>query len=93
MSFEDCAEFLEREGDVAPITARMYARAIAEMPGYFSSFIVGKEQLLGLREDVQAQLGSRYAPELFHRWVGEAGPVPYNFLEREVRARVKEAVA
>jgi hypothetical protein len=90
MSFEDCAGFLEREGDVSPITARMYTRAIAEMPGYFSSFIVGKEQLIELRAYVQAQLGARYAPGLFHRWVGEAGPIPYTLLEREVRERVKE---
>jgi uncharacterized protein (DUF885 family) len=91
MSFEDCAEFLEREGDVSPITAKMYAKAIAGMPGYFSSFIVGKEQLIELRAYVQAQLGAQYAPGLFHRWVGEAGPIPYTLLDREIRARVKEA--
>ena len=76
----------------APATAKMYAKAIAGMPGYFSSFIVGKEQLIELRAYVEAQLGSQYAPGLFHRWVGEAGPIPYTLLDREIQARVKKGV-
>ena len=87
MSFEECVEFLTREGRVSPLTARAYTKAIARMPGYFSSFVVGKQQLIGLREWARAHLGARYSSALFHQWVGQAGPVPYHLLEREIRAR------
>jgi hypothetical protein len=91
ISFEECAEYLAREGRVPPGMARAYTKSIARMPGYFSSFVVGKEQLLRLREQVKAHLGGRYSPALFHQWVGEAGPVPYGLLEREVCARAGAA--
>lgn len=89
MSFEECAGFLEKEGDVSPIMAKAYAKAIAEMPGYFSSFIIGKEHLIKLREHTKEQIGGQYSPKLFHKWVGEAGPIPYILLRREIRERVK----
>ena len=91
MSFEECVEYLAREGQVSPLTARAYTKAIAMMPGYFSSFVVGKEHLIRLREDIKAYLGARYSPAMFHQWVGEAGPIPNKLLEREIweRARVE----
>lgn len=90
MSFEECVEFLEKEGRVPPIMAKAYVKAIAEMPGYFSSFITGKERLIKLREYTKEQLGRQYSPELFHKWVGEAGPIPYILLRREIKERVKQ---
>jgi hypothetical protein len=95
MSFEECAEFLATEGHVSPLTARAYTKSIARMPGYFSSFVVGKEQLIRLREHVKASLGARYSPAAFHQWVGEAGPIPYRHLEREIlhRAGIQARIA
>jgi hypothetical protein len=95
MSFEECADFLATEGHVSPLTARAYTKAIAQMPGYFSSFVVGKEQLIRLREHVKAILGTRYSPAAFHQWVGEAGPIPHSLLEREIfeRAGVTARIA
>jgi uncharacterized protein (DUF885 family) len=69
--------------------ARAYTKAIAKMPGYFSSFVVGKEQLLRLREHTRTYLGARYSPAEFHQWVGEAGPIPHKLLEREILERAK----
>jgi hypothetical protein len=91
MSFEECAEYLAREGKVPPGTAKAYTKSIAWMPGYFSSFVVGKEQLLRLREQVKVQLGRQYSPAMFHQWVGQAGPIPYGLLERDVRAQATAA--
>lgn len=87
MPFEGCVDFLTREGQVSPLMARAYTKAIARMPGYFSSFVVGKQQLIQLREDIKAHLGARYSPALFHQWVGQAGPIPYHLLEREIWAQ------
>lgn len=91
MSFEECVEYLAREGQVSPPTAKAYTKAIATMPGYFSSFVVGKEHLIRLREDTKVYLGTRYSPAMFHQWVGEAGPIPHRLLEREIweRARIE----
>jgi uncharacterized protein (DUF885 family) len=89
MSFEECVEFLTEEGHTSPLTARAYTKAIARMPGYFSSFVVGKEQLIRLRESVRARLGARYSHAMFHRWVGEAGPIPFGLLEREIEERTR----
>lgn len=89
ITFEECAKFLEQEGKVPPAMARTYAKAIARMPGYFSSFITGKQHLARLREYAKEQLATLYSPRLFHKWVGEAGSIPYALLEREIRERVR----
>jgi hypothetical protein len=89
MSFEECVEYLAGEGQVSPLTAKAYAKAIARMPGYFSSFVVGKEQVVRLREDIKAYLGAQYSPAMFHQWVGEAGPIPHKLLEREIWERAR----
>jgi uncharacterized protein (DUF885 family) len=88
ITFEECAEFLEQEGKVPPIMARAYAKAIARMPGYFSSFITGKKHLIQLRNYAKEQLASLYSARLFHKWVGEAGSIPLTLLEREIGERV-----
>jgi hypothetical protein len=89
MSFEECVEYLAGEGQVSPLTAMAYTKAIARMPGYFSSFVVGKAQLVRLREDTKAYLGAWYSPAMFHQWVGEAGPIPSTLLEREIWERAR----
>jgi uncharacterized protein (DUF885 family) len=89
MAFDECVEFLAGEGRVSPLMAKAYTKSIARMPGYFSSFVVGKEQLLRLREQIREHLGARYSPAMFHRWVGEAGPIPYKLLEREIWERAR----
>jgi hypothetical protein len=93
MSFEECVRFLEKEADAPFITAKSYAKLIAQMPGYFSSFIVGKNHLIDLREYTRRQLGGHYSPALFHRWIGEAGPIPYPLLEREIKERIRQIAA
>jgi len=89
VTFEECVKLLEQEGKVPPIMAKVYAKAIARMPGYFSSFITGKQHLTRLREYTKEQLAAHYSPLLFHKWIGEAGSIPYTLLEREIRQRVR----
>jgi hypothetical protein len=89
ITFEECVRFLEQMGRVPPIMARVYAKAIAKMPGYFSSFITGKQHLIQLGEFAKKQLATLYSPMLFHEWIGEAGSIPHTLLEREIRQRVQ----
>ncbi len=89
MSFKECVTFLEKEGDVSPLTAKGYVKLIAVMPGYFSSFIVGKAQLLHLREYTREQLGHKYSLGLFHKWIGEAGPIPHVLMKQEIKERIQ----
>jgi hypothetical protein len=93
MTFDECVNFLEIEGDVPPITAKVYAKAILQMPGYFSSFIVGKNRLFKLKEHVKASLGPIFSIKLFHQWVGEAGPIPYHLLKKEIDVRIKKILS
>jgi hypothetical protein len=89
ITFEECVKFLEHEGKVPPIMAEVYAKAIARMPGYFSSFITGKQHLTQLRESAKDRLARGYSPQLFHKWIGEAGSIPYTLLKREIQQRVR----
>jgi uncharacterized protein (DUF885 family) len=92
MTFGECVKFLEEEGKVPPIMARTYAKAIVNMPGYFSSFITGKQRLIRLREYTREQLVTLYSPILFHKWVGEAGSIPQALLEREIQEKVRQTL-
>ncbi len=89
ITFDECARFLEQEGKVPPAMAKAYAKAIARMPGYFSSFITGKQHLIQLREHAKEQLATLYSPRLFHKWVGAAGSIPHTLLKREIQERVR----
>ena len=89
ITFEECVKFLEQKGNVPPAMARAYAKAIARMPGYFSSFVTGKQHLVRLREYAKEELATLYSSRLFHKWIGEAGLIPYTLLEREIRERVR----
>jgi len=88
MTFDECVNFLEIEGDVSSIMAKAYAKAILQLPSYFSSFIIGKNRLFKLREHVKDSLGPIFSLKLFHQWVGEAGPIPYHLLKKEIDARI-----
>jgi hypothetical protein len=89
MTYDEAVDMLGKDVGMSPVTARQYTKAIAMLPGYFSSFIIGKQQLCELREHAQARRLSQYSHELFHQWVGEAGPIPYNLLKREIDERIR----
>jgi uncharacterized protein (DUF885 family) len=88
ISFDECLDMLEKQGHVSHNTAKGYAKDIANLPGYFSSFILGKQDLVKLREKTREQLGEKYSSAEFHRWVGEAGPLPFTLLEREIQTKI-----
>ncbi len=93
MTFEECIEFLEKECNVPSITAKAYAKVIANWPGYFSSFIIGRDQLIKLREKTKESLGEMYSIKLFHKWIGESGQIPYSLLRREIEERIKTIIS
>ena len=88
MTFDECVNFLETTSDVPPIMAKVYAKAILQMPSYFSSFIIGKNRLFKLREQAKNSLGPIFSLKLFHQWIGEAGPIPYHLLKKEIDVRI-----
>jgi uncharacterized protein (DUF885 family) len=88
MSFDEAVEFLVRE----PMLER--PNAIAEVKRYTltptqpMSYVVGKQELLGLREEVRRRLGERFDLHDFHAAVLLAGAMPVSLVRDEVMQRL-----
>ncbi|MGI6666536.1 MAG: DUF885 domain-containing protein [Bacillota bacterium] len=62
------------------------ARRYTMSPTYQSSYLLGKEQILKLRSDYQAKLGSAYTLKGFHDRLTGYGSVPVSLVRREMMA-------
>jgi uncharacterized protein (DUF885 family) len=55
-------------------------------PGQAPSYFYGYTLLMGLRQDVEKQLGSKFNQQEFHDFILSQGLIPIHMLEREVKA-------
>jgi uncharacterized protein (DUF885 family) len=65
------------------------ARA-AMVPGQSSSYFVGYQVILGLRQEMQDALGSKFDIKAFHDLILENGPVPLTLLQTLAEQKIQE---
>lgn len=58
-------------------------------PGQATAYMIGKMEILRLREEAKASLGDRFTLKGFHGVVLGSGPVPLDVLEERVKAWVE----
>ena len=63
------------------------------MPGQATAYKIGQLEIIRLRDEARAALGSRFDPRQFHNRVLLTGSVPLTLLKQEVDAYVRSAKA
>jgi len=89
MSFGEAVEYLVREAMIEPVNARREVRRYVLCPAQPLSFLVGKLDLLALRDEAKSRLGDRFNLHDFHAGMLSGGALPLALARDEVWERAK----
>jgi uncharacterized protein (DUF885 family) len=89
MSFGEAVEYLVTEAMIEPVNARREVRRYVLAPAQPLSFLVGKLDLLALREEARSRLGERFNLYEFHAGILSGGALPLALARDEVWERAK----
>jgi uncharacterized protein (DUF885 family) len=87
IGFDEAVEFLVREPMLERPNAIAEVKRYALTPTQPMSYVVGKQVLLALRDEVQRRLGDRFDLHDFHAAVLQAGTLPVALVRDEVLQR------
>ncbi|HEY2955508.1 MAG TPA: DUF885 domain-containing protein [Candidatus Eisenbacteria bacterium] len=93
MSFGQAVDYLVAEALLERVNAVTEVRRYAATPTQPMSYLVGKLQLLELREEAKRRLGSGFTFYDFHAAVLASGSVPPSLLRQEIWERLSPAPA
>ncbi len=86
-SFEEAIEFLVSEALVERANAIAEVRRYTNSPTQPSSYAIGKELVLALREEERERLGSGFRLLDFHERLLSSGTIPFKLVREEFGAR------
>lgn len=86
MSLEEATKLLQDKVRMEYHMASGEARRYTMSPTYQSSYLLGKEQIVKLRTDYAAKMGSEYTLKDFHDKLTSYGSIPVALVRREMLA-------
>jgi uncharacterized protein (DUF885 family) len=89
MTFGEAVEYLVTEAMIEPMNARREVRRYVLAPAQPLSFLVGKLDLLALRDEAKSRLGDRFNLHDFHAGILAGGALPLALARDEVWERAK----
>ncbi len=89
MTPEEAVEFLVTEALIEPVNARREVRRYVLAPTQPLSFLVGKLELMRLRDEERARAGDRFSLPEFHAGLLAGGAMPIALVRDELRERVR----
>ncbi|KPJ61268.1 MAG: hypothetical protein AMJ46_02955 [Latescibacteria bacterium DG_63] len=87
MTFEEAIEFLVSEALIERANAVAEVRRYTNTPSQPSSYAIGKELVLALREEEQRRLGPAFELRSFHERLLSSGTIPFRLVREEFEAR------
>ncbi len=82
LTFDEAKELMIKEIGMEEYAVDAELKRYTMTPGYPLSYLLGKQLLLDLREDVKEKLGDKYSDQFFHNTILENGGLPNHFLKR-----------
>jgi uncharacterized protein (DUF885 family) len=80
MSFEDACEFLCKKAGLERINAQKEVSRYTLSPTQPMSYLVGREEIMALRERVKTEQGGSFSLSRFHDWLLSHGAVPVGLI-------------
>ncbi len=88
-SFEEMVELGIKEAGVPRNASEAEVRRYTRSPGQALSYLLGRELLIGFREEMEGQLGDDFDERRFHDLVTDYGELPFSLM----RSGVKEELS
>jgi uncharacterized protein (DUF885 family) len=82
MSFEEAVEMLVKETGMSREGATAEVMRYTQTPGYPSSYLLGKQLILKLKEEVKQKMGDNFDEKFFHDTITANGYLPVSMLRK-----------
>jgi len=89
MTFDQAVEYLVKEAMIEPVNAVREVRRYVLAPAQPLSFLVGKLELLRIRDEARARFGDRFNLYDFHSGLLGGGALPLRLVRAEMEERAK----
>ena len=89
MSFEQAVAYLIEQAMVERVNAETEVRRYVQTPTQPMSYLVGKQLLIEIREEVRSRLGARFDLHDFHQVLLQCGTVPPSLARLELEEKLK----
>ena len=89
MSFDEAVDYLVKVAMIEPGNARREVRRYVLAPTQPLSFLVGKLELLAVRDEAKRRFGERFNLHDFHAGVLSGGALPIKLVREELAERAK----
>lgn len=90
MSFEEAVDFLVETVNMDKKDAEKEVKRYTQNPAYQLSYLLGKEMIKELKQDVKEKMGDAYSEKFFHDTILFAGSLPMKYLEEIFERKVEE---
>jgi uncharacterized protein (DUF885 family) len=85
---KEIAEWMAKETGMPLEGLATDAKVYSHFPGYFLSYMVGRQLIYALRGDLESKLGPRFDERMFHDLVAGYGVLPFCMVESVVRSQM-----
>ena len=82
MAFDDAVNMLVKEAGMSQEGATAEVRRYTMTPGYPLSYLLGKQLVLQLRDDIMQKMGDKYSDKFFHDTIAANGNLPMDLLRK-----------
>ena len=84
-SFEDMVELGIKEAGVPRNASEAEVKRYTHTPGQALSYLLGRELLIGFREEMETNMGNGFDERRFHDLVADYGELPFSLMRDRVR--------
>jgi uncharacterized protein (DUF885 family) len=88
MTFMQAVDYLIEQAMVERINALIEVKRYTMTPTQPSSYLLGKLQILGLRDEIQKKLGASFDQGQFHQQLLGVGTLPLALVREEILSRI-----
>ncbi len=89
MKFDEAVDFLVEHARLKEKDATTEVKRYTQNPAYQLSYLLGKEMLKDLKEDVKSKMGDDYTEKFFHDTILYSGSVPMKYLREIFEEKIK----
>lgn len=81
-------DFIEKTTALPDGSTQMIVERIVQNPGQITIYIIGKQQMQNLEEQLKVRLNEKYVPKEFNDWLIAKSEMPFSIMEDQTKAYI-----